>query len=327
MLFKYEPLEYLLADRRPAWVKYQTYVRILGKPQDDPDLVRWKEERDASAVVREIRERQNDDGSFACMPWIHVHRYYFHQMLEMGYGLEDPTVRKSADNLLNYQLPGGGYRHPHAKMIDPSTSPDRWTPCVTGYVTKALMDLGLTNHPSVRRALRVMHEGQKDSGGWICDHVGKRAPYCIWSGTPWVFACLAHAGLINKTHALTKRAVALFSRHKDKIIRHGYHCDHYYRCDETLLIPALRAVGLTPRHALLADLCESLLEKQQPDGSWRFGGRPRPDSQRLDSASEVTPSHTLPPRRQHFVRLYSAREVTAWYTIEAVAALMSVGRV
>jgi len=293
---KYSPLEYLLAERQPAWVKYQTLVRILGKPSSDPEVRKWKRERDASPVVHDLRARQNPDGSFACIPWIHLHHYYFHRMLEMGYGMEDPTVRRSVENLLDYQVPTGGYRHPHGKMIDPSTSRDRWTPCVTGYVTNALMDLGLTNHPSVQRALRVMHQGQKENGGWICDHVGKRAPYCIWSGTPWVFACLAHAGLIKKTHAITRRALAVFAKHKDKIIRHGYHRDHYYRCDEALLIPALRATGLTLRHPLVGDLYESFVEKQQPEGFWQFkagGGHHRSNPKADD----------------------------AWYTIEAVVAL------
>jgi hypothetical protein len=272
----YDPLQYFLSPRRHPWVKYQTLVRILGKPRNDAEVLAWQERRDASKVVQGVRARQAEDGSFRCMPWIHVHKYYFHQLLEMGYDLEDDTVRRSADNLLDYQLPGGAYRHPGAKMVEPSKCGGSWAPCVTGYVTMALMNLGLKDDPRVAAALQVMYEGQRENGGWICEHIGRRHPYCIISGTPWVFACLSHGGLIDEEHPITQRALAVFGHHKDRIVRHGYQRDHYYRCDEALLIPALCTVGLTRDHPLLADLYAALVVKQQPGGYWPYDGRPSP---------------------------------------------------
>ncbi len=273
---KARALEYLLAPRRPAWVKYRTLVDVCGRPANDREVREARGKRDASAVVARIRARQARDGTFRCMPWIHVHRYYFHRMLEMGYGMEDATVRRSARQLLDYQLPDGAYTHPHATFADPSKSRQGWAPCVTGYVTKALMDLGLGGDKRVRRSLRVMLEEQRDNGGWICRHVGQRAPYCILSGTPWTFSCLAHAGLVDKSNPIAIRAVAVFDRHKEKIIRHGYHRDHYYRCDEALLIPALVAAGFTTRNRLLSDFAKALAKKQQSNGAWAFRGKTSP---------------------------------------------------
>jgi len=84
---KHDPIQYLMSSRQPAWVKYQTLVRLLRRPLDDQDVVQWRKERDASAVVHRVRSLRAPDGSFPCMPWMHVHKYYFHQMLEMGFGL------------------------------------------------------------------------------------------------------------------------------------------------------------------------------------------------------------------------------------------------
>jgi hypothetical protein len=287
---KYDPIPYLLASRRPAWVKYQTLVKIIGKSEDDPEVIHWREKRDTSAAVARLRAKQAPDGSFPCFPWMHIHKYHFHQMLEMGFGLEDATVRLSAENLLNYQLPDGGYMHPVGHRVNVPDPVVGWAACVTGYVTYALMQLGFKDDHRVAAALNVMLRKQRDNGGWICNTVGENAPYCILSGTPWVFRCLAEAGMIGKRSRITERALEVFSRHKQKIIRHGYQDDHYYRCDETLLLPSLYAIGFTKRHHLIRDFRRSLIEKQQPDGSWLFRRKPSP-----------------------------------WYTIEVIQALRDIG--
>ena len=65
----------------------------------------------------------------------------------------------------------------------------------------------------------------------------------------------------------------MFCRHKEKIIRHGYQRDRCYRCDEALLLPALRMAGISDHHHLFRDLQRSLLSKQREDGAWEFRGK------------------------------------------------------
>jgi hypothetical protein len=290
---RHDPIPFLMSAKQPAWVKYQTLIRLLKRPPDDPEVVRWRKERDASPLVKRIRAQQSRQGCFHSMPWLHVHEYPLHRMLDMGYGLEDKTIRRTVDNLLDYQLPDGGYMHPAGQKVNTPNPGIGWAPCVTGYVTKALMDLGLVSHPKVKASLDVMYSGQRENGGWICRHVGQRAPYCILSGTPWVFACLVQARLITRRSGITKRALSVFCDHKEKIVRHGYQMDRCYRCDEALLLPWLHKVGVSHRHYLFRDLRRSLLNKQREDGAWPFGGR-------------------RPVKR------------SAWYTIESVAALQAV---
>ena len=273
---KHDPVQYLLAPRRPVWVKYQTLVRIVGRSADDPQVVHWREKRDSAAIVARIRDKQASDGSFPCMSWMHIHKYYFHQLLEMGFGLADATVKRAAENLLNYQLPDGAYMHPCGRRVNVPDPKVGWAACVTGYVTHALMQLGFRDDHRVVAALNVMSTKQRDNGGWICNTVGRDAPYCIVSGTPWVFRCLAEAGLIDEKSEITQRVLRVLKRHKRKIIRHGYQKDRYYRCDEALLLPALRAVGLSTRNHLVRTFTQSLVDKQQPDGSWAFRNKSSP---------------------------------------------------
>ena len=270
---RYNPIDYLLSRRQPVWVKYQTLVRLLKLPAKHPEVVRWRKETDASALVKKIRSQQGPEGWFPSMPWMHIHEYPLHRMLDMGYDLRDKTVRRTVDNLLRYQLPGGGYMHPSGRTVNVPNPKVGWAPCATGYMTKALMDLGLASHPQVKAALDVMYSGQRDNGGWICRHVGQRAPYCIISGTPWVFVCVVQAGRITRRSLTTTRALSVFCHHKEKIIRHGYQRDRCYRCDEALLLPSLHKVGVSHRHHLFRDLRRSLLDKQQDDGAWPFRGR------------------------------------------------------
>ena len=120
-------------------------------------------------------------------------------MLEMGFGLEDETVRRGVDNLLNYLLPEGGYMHPIGHEVNIPNPKIGWAACITGYVTHGLMQLGFRDDINVVNALNVMLESERGNGGWICITNGKHAPYCITSGTPWVFRCFAEAGMIDET--------------------------------------------------------------------------------------------------------------------------------
>lgn len=272
---KYDPVKFLLSPRQPAWVKYQTYIRILKKPLDDSDVEHWRKKRDSSAIVHNIRLKQGNSGWFPAIPWMHIHKYYFHRLIEMGYGLEDATVRRAADNLLNYQLPNGGYMHPTGSRVNIPNPREGWAACVTGYVTKALIDLGLIEHPNVKKTLHVLLNGQNPDGGWICQRGGPCVDEsnCIISGSPWVFACLAQARLIDLNSTITKKAIKMFSKFKKEIMQHGYMQDRYYRCDESLLIPSLCGLGISKNNSFLKDLLDSLLKKQQPDGSWYFRGK------------------------------------------------------
>ena len=273
---KYDPIQYLLGARQQAWIKYITLVKILNRSENDPDVKYFREKRDHSAIVKRIREKQHQDGSFPCMPWMHIHKYYFHQLLDMGFGSEDVAIKKGIKNLLNYQLPNGGYMHPCGRYVNVPNQNVGWGACVTDYVTHALMNLGFQNDRRVKIAVDAMLYKQRDNGGWICNTNGKHSPYCIKSGTPWVFRCLAMSGLINRDSRITEKALSIFKKHKRKIIRHGYQKDNFYRCDEALLLPALYSVGLPQNHSLVKYFTNSLLKKQQPNGSWLFCGKPSP---------------------------------------------------
>ena len=106
---KYDVLGYLLNSRQAAWVRYQTLVTILGREQTDYNVAEVKAQRDKSAAVKRLGEKQLPDGSFPCSPWRHVHRFYFNQLVGMGYGMEDKTVQRGVESLLADRLPGGGY--------------------------------------------------------------------------------------------------------------------------------------------------------------------------------------------------------------------------
>jgi hypothetical protein len=274
---KHDPLPYLFNPRQQAWVKYQTLVRILGRPADDSEVIYWQKKRDISAVVRRIREKQMPDGSFPCMPWMHIHEYYFHRLLEMGYGMEDESVRRTADKLLNYQLPDGGYMHPTGRRVNIPDPNIGWAPCMTGYVIKALINLGLEKHPKLIKSLEMMKYRQTFDGGWNC----RESPCvdecnCIICGTPWAAVCLSQAQMISNKDNIGKKAIGLFSRYKKEIIKHGYMNDRCFRCDESLVVPSLISMGLSKQHPLIKDLWESLIKKQQSDGSWLFRGKSSP---------------------------------------------------
>ena len=183
--------------------------------------------------------------------------------------------------------------HPTGPKVNTPDPRKGWAACMTGYVTKALLDVGLADRPQVAKALKTMLNGQNYDGGWIC----REGPCvdesnCIISGSPWTLACLVQARLIGADSPVAKKAVAMLRRFKKEIAHHGYMKDRCYRCDESLVLSSLYGLGLSKQDTLFGGLLESLIDKQQPDGSWLFRHKRSP-----------------------------------WYTIEAVAALQAVGAV
>jgi hypothetical protein len=290
---QYDPIAHLMASRRPAWVRYRTAVDVLGGDPDDPAIASLREKRDTSAAVRRIRAKQSPDGSFLSMPWRHTHKYDFFQLVQMGYGLEDETVRRAVDSLLADQLPGGGFnsdrRTAKGREWPNENRPGNWTPCMTAFVTHTFLDLGMEHDEAVGRLLELLTGSQREGGGWICNRGARSHPYCIYGGTGWSFAVLTRTGDIRADSEGLKGLLGILEKHKEKIARHGYQRDLACRCDAALLLPALRRVGLTLDDRLCGDLYWSLVRRQQPDGSWAFAGK-----------------------------------TAAWYTLEVVKALQTV---
>jgi len=137
-------------------VKYQTYVRLLQRVSDDPDVCHWRKKRDESALIANIRAKQDIHGCFPCFPWMHIHEYYFHRLIEMGYDMDDETVRRTAEQLLDYQLPKGGYMK------------DRCFRCDESILLPSLHGLGMSNQDSFfRHLLKSLKEKQQPDGSWL----------------------------------------------------------------------------------------------------------------------------------------------------------------
>ncbi len=290
---RYDPLSYLLGPRQPAWVKYRTLVSLLKRDEADWEVVKWRKARDASSLVRRLHTKQISDGSFPAMPWRHTHTYEFNQLIIMGFGLDDPTVRRAVESLLQDQIVGGGFdvHRRTAKGVEKNnrSKANCWDPCITAFMTKTLLDLGMRKDPRVEALLILLRQSQRDSGGWICQRFKGPSPYCIRGGTPWVLSALTTNGTWNRVTSNTRRTIELIEKHKEKIVKHGYQRDLCYRCDEALLLPSLHKLGMNMKEKLFADLYDSLVTKQTPNGYWCFRGKP-----------------------------------SAWYTLEVTTALQSI---
>jgi hypothetical protein len=94
------------------------------------------------------------------MLWRYSHTYEFNQLILMGFGLDDPTVRCAIENLLNDQVAGGGF-NVHRRAAEGVEKNNRsksnyGNPCVTAFTTNALLDLGMHNDPRVETVLTLL---------------------------------------------------------------------------------------------------------------------------------------------------------------------------
>lgn len=288
--FLYDPYNYLMDSRRPAWVKYQTLVRLMKRPSDDEEVIHWQQKRDGSHQVAQLRGKQLEDGSFPCMPWRHVHAFHLNMLLFMGYDHSDETVANAISSLPKYQLKEGGFnsdlRKPDGSIVF-SRLKDGQLDCLTAFVAHILLDLGLEGDSHFQNLINILRNRQLENGGWICNRNKTDAPYCILAAIPWCFSVFSKLeGKISRNWL--QPTIEIIEKHKLKIQKHGYQRDICFRCDEAILLPALSTLGFSMNDKLLRDLFHSLVKKQKPDGSWCFRGKP-----------------------------------SGWYTIESVAAIQT----
>ena len=111
--FKESLLNWLLEETNPS-VRYFTLRDLLGKGEDDPQVMVAKPAVSASKVVQRILSKQNPEGYWEepANPYHPKYKSSYWQIMtlgQLGIGRSDERVRNACEYIFQFQLNEGGF--------------------------------------------------------------------------------------------------------------------------------------------------------------------------------------------------------------------------
>jgi len=194
-LLKESPVDWLLEQSNPS-VRISTLREILGKGENDPEVVAAKKAIPHSKTLTKIFAKQNPDGSWMIphRPYLPKYKSSYWQIMilsQLGMDKTDPRMRKACEFIFKFQHSEGGftsYTLKHAteeyeylqkkgkKLPKPPTEMapalvyEQQMSCLTGNVCAALIRIGYKDDPRVKKALEWLTKIQFRDGGWLCPY-------------------------------------------------------------------------------------------------------------------------------------------------------------
>ncbi len=195
-----EPLEWLLEpDPANPGVRYRALRDLLGRPADDPEVVRAQAAVMESGPVPAILDAQYPQGYWVkpgggYSPKYRSTVWQIIFLAELGADPADPRVRRGCEYLLDHSIAANGGFSNRQKPV-----PSGVVHCLNGNLVYALTRLGYGSDPRVRAALEwqvgaVLGEGEyyrsATSGpGFACGFNGGLP--CAWGAAKALKAFLA----------------------------------------------------------------------------------------------------------------------------------------
>jgi len=193
-LLKESPVDWLLEESNPS-VRYFTLRDILGKREDDPQVIAAKRAISRSKVVSKIFSKQNAEGYWE-EPFNPYHPKYkssYWQIMilaQLGMDKTDERVERACEYAFQFQLEDGGFSSytleraveehtlllKKGKKLPPqgefasSLVFEHQYSCLTGNMAAALIRIGYADDKRVKKALEWLVKIQNQDGGWLCPY-------------------------------------------------------------------------------------------------------------------------------------------------------------
>jgi len=312
-LFKESLLDWLLEETNSS-VRYFTLRDLLGKGEDDSQVMAAKQAVSTSKVVQRILSKQNPEGYWEepANPYHPKYKASYWQIMtlgQLGMGRIDERVRNACEYVFQFQLNEGGfssYTHEralkeHEELREKGKklpSPKEWASsivfehqysCLTGNMVAALIRIGYSDDVRVRRALEWLVQVQNWDGGWLCPYWGahvKDTHGCFY-GT----ICPLEAFSEVPKNNLTKGMERAIERGAEFLLMHRlFKADHHdYKVIKQSWLKLgfpwfygyniLRGLDVLTKLGYvkderLNDAVESLLQKRQDNGTWILESAP-----------------------------------------------------
>jgi hypothetical protein len=155
-------IEWLLEKENPS-VRYFTLRDLLGKPEDDREVIESKQAIHRSGIVPEVLRHQHKDGY-----WVDPGRFYTAKytgtvwqlmiLAELGADGSDPRLKKACEFILScsQEPESGGFAHKQ-RMKGGGGLMSEVIPCLTGNMIWSLIKHGFLEDERIQKGIE-----------WIC---------------------------------------------------------------------------------------------------------------------------------------------------------------
>ena len=224
-LLELMPVEWLLNGE--AFVKYRVLIDLLGKNEDESDVIATKKRVRTCKSIKRIFDKQNNDGYWGApndiytwWPKKDTTFWMLGVLADFGFTRVDKNIARASEYVFSAQHPAGGWGcAPPPKPYD----------CFTGILTEALAKLGYGSDRRLRKAYDWLTHRQRLDGGFWCKDTGQpgrpreKEPSCAY-GTLCVLGALAQDPELQNSN-IAKKSVAFLLKcwdDRDKIKYAGH---------------------------------------------------------------------------------------------------------
>ena len=263
-----EVVEWLLQKDQPA-IRYHALTRLLGRPEDDPDVREAKESISKRGWTAEILAQQDPGGWWAREDKFYSPKYLSSNWMllvlaDLGMTREDPRIKKAADEWIRrFAKADGGFG------MDGSKSSHL---CVVGNTARALVQFGYTDHPAVAKAFDWMERNRSHLGGWSCFGSGRNldswepmSAFAVYPKSKWTAGM--QRAVEDGARFFLERELHKQGDPYEPWNRFHYPVHYYYDLLVGLDFMSALGYGGDPR---LAHALSVLRKKRRADGRWNL---------------------------------------------------------
>ena len=203
---KGDPIGWLLEEENPS-VRYFTLTDILGRPPDDPEVVKARCDLMSGGPVPLILSRQEAEGFWGIARDFYIRSKYkgtvwnLILLAQLGADGNDARIRRGGEFILNnsqdresggfaYELAGDGAGGDHNRIL----------PCLTGNMVYSLIKFGYLEDERLRRAINWIVTYQRFDDG--IKEAPKGWPYAKFPKCYGTHTC--HMGAVKALKALAE---------------------------------------------------------------------------------------------------------------------------
>ena len=277
-----DAINWLLEDE--PWVRYRTLIDLLGKKENDKDVIKAKEEIIQHPLIKNIFKKQNKDGYwglpkdiFTWWPKKDTTFWLLSMLADFGFTKEDKRIAKACHYIFDLQLESGGFN---------SFNPGKPADCHTAILLEPLAKMGFADDPRSKKAYQWLVSRQRQDGGWWCKDTSQiggpreKEPSCAFA-TTFVLGAMAQNPLLKKGK-VAKRGVEFLlqcwgNRGKIKYAGHdsqigtGWEKLKYPFTDYRILksLDTLSQFEFAKKEKRFKEMIEMLASKQDQNGRFR----------------------------------------------------------
>lgn len=277
-----------LLDQDNPGIRYWTLRDLLGRPDNDPEVLSSRQRIASWGPVANLLREQHADGYWGepddCYwPKWSATVWPLILLAEMGMPGDHPSIRSACEYFLKMaESQDKSWPPPDYPEGDLTGYRLLWEPCVTGNMARTLVEFGFSEDPRVRGMFDWLVRTQLPDGGWNCEPGpwGVSVHHSSFMSTIeplWAFASLQR----ERWPKRGKEAVAgacefllmhrLYKSDRDfRVINEEWtrlHFPIFYFYDILHALRVVTALGYGEDQRT-RDAWELLLSKRLPDGTW-----------------------------------------------------------